>query len=403
MWSQIRGLFRSRTQFYAIVAASLVLLLLASTYYKLGDRHIETNVVDSHTKLANKGPAIAIHRPSDVEYKDGDRLREKIRNGDRKGREDELKDQDKENVDKKQTLQKTTVHTNDSLQGKTETSTTRRTTTIPAHLLARRTRKPTTLQSYIDKAYNSRQENNTQIVDKINIEPEIKPRQEKELPVVSTNGNDTSKFAMPAISHEKLVELVPQVHTEGANCAKLFEHNQAELDRAKQYQTANPKVKIPDESYSNLASNCDEFKKSRRYITVPLNKEEEEFPIAFSIMMFKDVEQVERLLRAIYRPQNHYCIHVDIKSAPHIQKSMAAIAGCFENVFIASKKIDVQWAWFSVLEPDLLCMEELWKYKKWKYFINLTGQEWPLKTNWDLVKMLKVYNGANDMEGTVKR
>jgi hypothetical protein len=49
-------------------------------------------------------------------------------------------------------------------------------------------------------------------------------------------------------------------------------------------------------------------------------------------------------------------------------------------------------------------MEELWKrHKTWKYFINLTGQEFPLKTNYELVKILQAYNGANDVEATVKQ
>jgi len=82
---------------------------------------------------------------------------------------------------------------------------------------------------------------------------------------------------------------------------------------------------------------------------------------------------------------------------------MAAIAGCFSNVFISSRSIQVHWATFSVLEPELVCMRDLWSYPRWRYFINLTGQEWPLKTNGDLVKILTAYNGGNDVEGSVKR
>ena len=37
--------------------------------------------------------------------------------------------------------------------------------------------------------------------------------------------------------------------------------------------------------------------------------------------------------------------------------------------------------------------------KKWKYFINLPSQEFPIKTNQEIVKILKIYNGANDIEG----
>jgi len=47
--------------------------------------------------------------------------------------------------------------------------------------------------------------------------------------------------------------------------------------------------------------------------------------------------QVERLLRAIYMPQNFYCIHIDSKAPAHVHQLTAAIANCFDNVFIASR------------------------------------------------------------------
>ena len=47
----------------------------------------------------------------------------------------------------------------------------------------------------------------------------------------------------------------------------------------------------------------------------PANGEEAVFGIAFCIMMYKDVEQFERLLRAVYRPQNIYCVHVEASSS----------------------------------------------------------------------------------------
>ena len=128
------------------------------------------------------------------------------------------------------------------------------------------------------------------------------------------------------------------------------------------------------------------------------------FPIAYSILMYKDIEQVERLLRAIYRPQNIYCIHVDRKTSHDIYRAIEGIAKCFPNVFMTARRIDVKWGRFSVLEPELMCMEELLQRKKtWKYFINLTGQEFPLRTNYELNIILMTYNGANDIEGTLKR
>ncbi len=205
------------------------------------------------------------------------------------------------------------------------------------------------------------------------------------------------------IAQYSLVDSIPNVRVTDVNCAKLFSNDKEELKKAELYQKKNTKVPIPDEEYPKLTRNCDTYKRERQYILQPLSQNEAEFPIAFSMVIFKDIEQVERLLRAIYRPQNYYCIHVDAKASQAIRDAMDSIAKCFDNVFLSSRSIDVQWGWFSVLEPELVCMEDLIKYKKWKYFINLTGQEWPLKTNDDLVKILKIFNGANSMEGTVKR
>ena len=197
---------------------------------------------------------------------------------------------------------------------------------------------------------------------------------------------------------------LPNYHAEGVNCARIVEGDPNEIYRAQQYQESHPKIPRRDSDYIAMAQNCPVFKQERRYLSKPVSKEEEDFSIAYSIMVFKDFEQTERLLRAIYRPQNYYCIHVDKKSSLDVHRAAEAVSKCFDNVFLAPRPIDVQWGWFSVLEPDLQCMEELYnKYRKWRYFINLTGQEFPLKTNLDLVRILRVYNGTNNMEGTVAR
>ena len=134
-----------------------------------------------------------------------------------------------------------------------------------------------------------------------------------------------------------------------------------------------------------------------------INEEEQDFPIAFSIMMYKDLELAERLLRAIYQPQNYYCIHVDKKSNKSLHRAVSAIADCFDNVFLASKTIAVHWGTFRQVKAELVCMKDMWKYKTWKYYINLTGQEFPLKTNAELVQILTVYNGSNDIRGTLDK
>lgn len=181
------------------------------------------------------------------------------------------------------------------------------------------------------------------------------------------------------------------------NCRSVLDGDKLEINRVRNVSKTSIKAAIKDKSYINQTSNsCDGFISNRGYLTYPLSKAEQEFPLAYSILMYKDVEQTERLLRAIYHPQNVYCIHVDRQSKDSVFKAISGITSCFENVFLSPTRFEVLWGTMSVLEPELECMRELWKrHKQWKYFINLTGQEFPLKTNYELVRMLRTYYGRN--------
>lgn len=111
------------------------------------------------------------------------------------------------------------------------------------------------------------------------------------------------------------------------------------------------------------------------------------------------MQNFERLLRAIYAPQNIYCVHVDVKSAPSIQAAISGIVSCLPNVFLVSQPVSVVYAGWSRVQADLNCMADLYNSStKWKYFINLCGQDLPLKTNLEIVRMLKSLWGYNSME-----
>ncbi|BFZ09659.1 hypothetical protein BsWGS_12698 [Bradybaena similaris] len=186
------------------------------------------------------------------------------------------------------------------------------------------------------------------------------------------------------------------------NCAAIIDGDVVEIENAVRLSndlqvTEN---EITPQEYMHLSSNCKRFLDERGYIMNPLSFEELRFPIAFSILVHTDMEMAERLFRAIYRPQNYYCIHVDAKSE-EIYAAFRKIVSCFSNVLLAKKRLHVVWGSFSVLQADLVCMETLWPIRRWKYFINLTGQEFPLKSNSDLVKILEALDGANDVHATL--
>ena len=165
-------------------------------------------------------------------------------------------------------------------------------------------------------------------------------------------------------------------HLPGVDCQGILNAKNASLDEGiqKRQQKEWRGFQTKEADYLVQTRNCDDFIRQNGYIVDPLSEREERFPLAFSMVVYKDIEQVERLLRAIYRPQNVYCIHVDVKSKDPFFQAMSSIVSCFPNVFLLSPRLDIRWGEFSVLEVELNCMRLLLeKSQLWKYFINLTG------------------------------
>ena len=196
------------------------------------------------------------------------------------------------------------------------------------------------------------------------------------------------------------------------NCHLVFQNNANEINFIKWYLANNSKKieALSDGNYIFDSKYCPQFRQIRGYDKHPIKESEYEFPLAFSILIYYNIEQFERLLRLIYRPHNVYCIHVDAKSTKEVHKAIESIVKCFDNVFIASKLENIIYAGISRLKADINCMHDLLNFKhnytynynktipNWKYFINLASTEFPLRTNYELTEILRLFNGANDIE-----
>ncbi|XP_013381699.1 beta-1,3-galactosyl-O-glycosyl-glycoprotein beta-1,6-N-acetylglucosaminyltransferase [Lingula anatina] len=190
------------------------------------------------------------------------------------------------------------------------------------------------------------------------------------------------------------------------NCLPLIRGDKNAVQSTLLMLRKKPYIPATDEFLESLthSEHCKTFKFVLGYADAPLSVEEAEFPIAYSIKLHQSAAQVERLLRNIYMPQNVYCIYVDKKSPQQLHKAMKNLVGCFENVFFASHVEEFIYASSSQMMADIQCMRDLAEYPvNWKYHINLAGQEFPLKTNLEIVKVLKLFNGTNDIETYVDR
>ncbi|XP_025057640.1 N-acetyllactosaminide beta-1,6-N-acetylglucosaminyl-transferase-like [Alligator sinensis] len=147
-------------------------------------------------------------------------------------------------------------------------------------------------------------------------------------------------------------------------------------------------------------SNCSEYLIQNHYITHPLSAEEAVFPLAYIMTLHKEFETFERLFRAIYMPQNVYCIHVDKKAPAQFKQDVEKLVSCFPNAFLASQMELVVYAGVSRLQADLNCMKDLLESRvQWKYVLNVCGQDFPLKTNREIVQYLKGCKGKNITPG----
>lgn len=121
-----------------------------------------------------------------------------------------------------------------------------------------------------------------------------------------------------------------------------------------------------------------------------MSREEEDYPLAFIVIVHKELELFVRLLRAIYMPQNVYCIHVDAKAPWEYQEAARKLVSCFKNTFLSSHSETVTYAGFSRLQADLNCMKDLAKSRiGWKKVVNLCGQDFPVKSNLELVRYMQ--------------
>jgi hypothetical protein len=189
------------------------------------------------------------------------------------------------------------------------------------------------------------------------------------------------------------------------SCPNLFESDPNELKHALALLSdLNYSSSITDNQYNISKQQCpiyrsERFNESFHLEDTSINRQ---FPLAFNIIMHENIEQFERLLRVIYRPQNFYCIHLDNGASSDVFEGVKSIVQCFNNVFLSSKREKVLYATFSRLQADLNCMQDLLQYPSWKYLLNVANTELPLKTNNELVKILSIYRGYNDIEGRWK-
>lgn len=115
--------------------------------------------------------------------------------------------------------------------------------------------------------------------------------------------------------------------------------------------------------------------------------------LAYYILAHKNPEQVVSLIHAVYQPNNVYLIHVDIKSDDQIYETIQKQLAAYENIHFLERQY-VNWAMWSLTKVQLDAMAYLFDQNlPFDYFINLSGQCYPLKAQEYIKNQLKLNYG----------
>lgn len=117
--------------------------------------------------------------------------------------------------------------------------------------------------------------------------------------------------------------------------------------------------------------------------------------IAYFILVHRFPEQFKRLFKAIYHPENHYLIHIDLKADQHVFQKIEVFLEAYPNAYVMESE-NVVWGGYSMVQSELNGMKYLLTHNlKWDFFINLSGQDFPLKSQKIIRDFLKKNRNKN--------
>ncbi|MDF2934013.1 MAG: glycosyl transferase [Chryseobacterium sp.] len=117
--------------------------------------------------------------------------------------------------------------------------------------------------------------------------------------------------------------------------------------------------------------------------------------IAYFIMIHHEPEQFIRMFKKIYTRDQFYLIHIDRKANEEVTEMIQGFTIHYPNVYIL-ESMNITSGGFNMVQIELNAMEFLLNVStEWEYFINLSGEDYPLKSQVIIRKFLTAQNGKN--------
>jgi hypothetical protein len=117
--------------------------------------------------------------------------------------------------------------------------------------------------------------------------------------------------------------------------------------------------------------------------------------IAYFILVHRYPEQFKRLFTAIYRQDYVYVIHIDKNTSKEVHRSIKEFLREYSNVQILTPKY-MLWGGYSLVDAQLRGIRLLRRMStSWDFCINLSGQDFPLKSQEWIARFLSAQKGTD--------
>jgi len=117
--------------------------------------------------------------------------------------------------------------------------------------------------------------------------------------------------------------------------------------------------------------------------------------IAYFIMVHHKPEVFKAMFAKIYSQDQFYLIHIDRKAESDVTEEIQLFLVRFPNAYLL-ESMNIVSGGFSMIQAELDAMEFLLNAsREWDYFINLSGEDYPLKSQDIIRKFLTANKGRN--------
>lgn len=181
-------------------------------------------------------------------------------------------------------------------------------------------------------------------------------------------------------------------HLSSPNCSALIRGDTREIGQVETMLYKETRQPHPSQYFNGLTGNCSGYRTGRGYPDRPLSYYEVNHPIVYVVGVKEHAEQVERLIRATYAPQNFYCLYSINSTSPFVSDDLVLalrqISSCFSNVIVttggkASRRRH------QPKVPYEVCLKAMLTYPGWQYVLMIAEGDFPLQLNRQIVDSVR--------------